>query len=148
MRACGAKASEAVFLPAPWSGPSSTAGSTSRTRRGRRPPGRRGQNGSGSRGSSARKEGFRGTGVPCSSLDFLLPLYLPFLKVCRQMQCAETLSLPIPTLMARLIDTTSDTTQGATPRNSGQPPEKKTASICRFCNIQQPLEARVSGLWL
>ncbi|CAA9415298.1 MAG: hypothetical protein AVDCRST_MAG01-01-1880, partial [uncultured Rubrobacteraceae bacterium] len=56
MRGCAAKASGAVSLPAPLSGPSCTAGSTSRTRRGRRPPGLQAQNGSGSRDSSEREE--------------------------------------------------------------------------------------------
>jgi hypothetical protein len=45
-------------------------------------------------------------------------------------------------------DTTSDTTQRATPRNIGQPPEKKTAYRSGFCNTQQHPETRVSGLWL
>src|SRR5215213_11619218 len=68
-RGCAAKASEAVSLPVLWSGPSSTAGSTSRMRRGKLTPGRLAQNRSGSRVSSARKEGFEVPGVRCSSLD-------------------------------------------------------------------------------
>ena len=55
-RGCAAKASEAASLPAPWSGRSSTAGLTSRTRRGRRPPGSRVRNLSGSRDCSEREK--------------------------------------------------------------------------------------------
>jgi hypothetical protein len=46
------------------------------------------------------------------------------------------------------IDTTFDTTQSATCRNIGQPPAKISAYISGFCNIRQPLETGVSGLWL
>ena len=88
MRACAANASEAVFLPVPWSGPSSTAGSKSRTRRGRRPPGRRAQNGSDSRGSSATKEGFEIPRVHCSSLDSPLASLVALLESVYEMQCA------------------------------------------------------------
>jgi hypothetical protein len=46
------------------------------------------------------------------------------------------------------FDTTSDTTQGATRRNSGQPRAKESAQISLFCNVQQRLETGDSGLWL
>jgi hypothetical protein len=46
------------------------------------------------------------------------------------------------------FDTTVDTTQGATRRNRRQPPAKKSAYVCRFCNIQQRLETDDIGLWL
>ena len=47
-----------------------------------------------------------------------------------------------------LFDTTSDTTQSATPRNVGQPLAKKSANLSQFCNIRQRLETGVGGLWL
>ena len=46
------------------------------------------------------------------------------------------------------FDTTFDTTQGATRRNSERPPAKKSAYISRFCNILQRPETHVGGLWL
>src|SRR5215207_11425406 len=46
------------------------------------------------------------------------------------------------------IDTTSDTTQSATRRNTGQQPPKKTAYLRRFCNVGQHSETGVGGLWL
>jgi len=46
------------------------------------------------------------------------------------------------------IDTTSDTTQRAMRRNSGQPPAKKTAYLSRFCNVRQRSETDDIGLWL
>jgi hypothetical protein len=46
------------------------------------------------------------------------------------------------------IDTTADTTQSATPRNSRQPSAKKSAYLSRFCNIRQRLETGDIGLWL
>jgi hypothetical protein len=46
------------------------------------------------------------------------------------------------------FDTTVDTTQGATRSNRRQPPAKKSAYVCRFCNIQQRLETDDIGLWL
>jgi hypothetical protein len=47
----------------------------------------------------------------------------------------------------KVVDTTSDTTEGATPRNSGQPPAKKSAYLSRFCNVRQHKETGVGGLW-
>ena len=49
---------------------------------------------------------------------------------------------------AKVVDTTSDTTEGATPRNSGQPPAKKTALISGICNVGQRVATDVGGLWL
>jgi hypothetical protein len=46
------------------------------------------------------------------------------------------------------IDTTSDTTEGATRRNCGQLPAKKSAYLCRVCNIWQRPETGIGGLWL
>src|SRR5918993_5901901 len=46
------------------------------------------------------------------------------------------------------FDTTADTNEDATSRNSGQPPAKKLAYLSQFCNVGQPLETCVSGLWL
>jgi len=46
------------------------------------------------------------------------------------------------------VDTTCDTTQRATPRNSGQPRAREPAYLSRFCNLRQPLETGVGGLWL
>jgi hypothetical protein len=46
------------------------------------------------------------------------------------------------------FDTTSDTTQSATPRNGGQPSANKSAYISDFCNIQLRPETGVGGLWL
>jgi hypothetical protein len=46
------------------------------------------------------------------------------------------------------VDTTADTTQGATRCNREQPRAKKAAQISRFCNLQQRLETGVGGLWL
>jgi hypothetical protein len=46
------------------------------------------------------------------------------------------------------VDTTADTTQRATHRNSWQARAKKTAYLSQFCNIRQRLETGVSGLWL
>jgi len=48
----------------------------------------------------------------------------------------------------KVVDTTSDTTQGAIRRNTGQRSAKKSAYLSRFCNIRQRLETRVGGLWL
>jgi hypothetical protein len=48
----------------------------------------------------------------------------------------------------KVVDTTSDTTQGATRRNGGQPPAKKSAYLSQFCNIWQHAETHVGGLWL
>jgi hypothetical protein len=46
------------------------------------------------------------------------------------------------------FDTTADTNEDATSRNSGEPPAKKSAYLSQFCNLGQPLETGVSGLWL
>src|SRR5215207_2451369 len=46
------------------------------------------------------------------------------------------------------LDTTSDTTQCATLRNSGQTPAMKSAYLSRFCNSGQHLETGFGGLWL
>jgi hypothetical protein len=46
------------------------------------------------------------------------------------------------------IDTTFDTAQSAIPRNSRQPRAKIRPYLSRFCNIQQPSETGVGGLWL
>jgi hypothetical protein len=46
------------------------------------------------------------------------------------------------------IDTTVDTTQGATRSDGGQPRAKKSAYIRRFCNFWQHPETDVVGLWL
>jgi hypothetical protein len=59
---------------------------------------------------------------------------------CCQSILFATLLLP--------IDTTSDTTEDATYRNVEQPPARKSAYLSRFCNMQQPLEAGVGGMWL
>jgi hypothetical protein len=48
----------------------------------------------------------------------------------------------------KVVDTTSDTTQSATPRNSERPPAKKSVYLSRFCNIWQRPETGVIGLWL
>jgi hypothetical protein len=45
-------------------------------------------------------------------------------------------------------DTTFDTTQSATRRNSEQAPATKTLYISRFCNVRQHAETGVGGLWL
>jgi hypothetical protein len=46
------------------------------------------------------------------------------------------------------FDTTFDTTQSATRRNSGQPPAKKSVYLSRLCNFGQHVETGVGGLWL
>jgi hypothetical protein len=46
------------------------------------------------------------------------------------------------------IDTTLDTTEGATRRNRGQPRAKKSAYLSRFCNVRQRPETDDIGLWL
>jgi hypothetical protein len=48
----------------------------------------------------------------------------------------------------KVVDTTSDTTEDATPRNGGQPPAKKSDCLSRFCNTRQHPETGVGGLWL
>jgi hypothetical protein len=48
----------------------------------------------------------------------------------------------------KVVDTSSDTTESATPRNNGQSQAKKSAYLSRLCNIRQRLETRVGGLWL
>jgi hypothetical protein len=49
--------------------------------------------------------------------------------VCMKMQCTVGALTPKPTLMASLIDTTSDTTQHATCRNGMQLRAKESAYI-------------------
>jgi hypothetical protein len=46
------------------------------------------------------------------------------------------------------INSTSDTTQSATRRNSGQPSARKSAYLSRFCNLPQLSATGVGGLWL
>jgi hypothetical protein len=46
------------------------------------------------------------------------------------------------------IDTTVDTTQGATRSDGEQPRAIKSAYLSRFCNPQQPMATDVIGLWL
>jgi hypothetical protein len=46
------------------------------------------------------------------------------------------------------FDTTFDTTQSATRRNSGKLSARKTAYVSLVCNIQQHVETGVGGLWL
>ena len=46
------------------------------------------------------------------------------------------------------FDTTFDTTQSATRRNSGQPQAQKMAYLSRFCNLQQHMATDDIGLWL
>ena len=45
-------------------------------------------------------------------------------------------------------DTTADTTQSATRRNSRQPPARKRVYLSRFCNIRKHIETGIGGLWL
>jgi hypothetical protein len=59
------------------------------------------------------------------------------------------LATPSPaTRKDRSFDTIADTTQSATRRNSGQLSARKSAYLSRLCNIRQPLETGVGGLWL
>jgi hypothetical protein len=47
-----------------------------------------------------------------------------------------------------IIDTTADTTQGATRRILGKPRTRQSAYLSRFCNTGQRPETDVGGLWL
>ncbi len=55
---------------------------------------------------------------------------------------------PCDLFAVMIDDTTSDTTESATTCNSGQLPAKKSSYLSGFCNIQQPPDTDVGGLWL